>query len=80
VVGFAAETDRLHEHAAAKRVAKGCDWIVANDVGAHTGVMGGARNQVHILDAAGEESWPELPKEEVATRLAARIAAAFPCG
>ncbi len=80
VVGFSAETDRLHEHAAAKRVAKGCDWIVANDVGAHTGVMGGARNQVHILDAAGEESWPELPKEEVATRLAARIAAAFPCG
>ncbi len=77
VVGFAAETDAVHEHAAAKRIAKGCDWIVANDVGAHTGVMGGARNQVHIFDAAGEESWPDLPKEEVAARLAARIAASL---
>ncbi len=76
VVGFAAETDRVREYAAAKRIAKGCDWIVANDVGAHTGVMGGARNQVYIFDAAGEESWPDLPKEEVAARLAARIAAA----
>jgi phosphopantothenoylcysteine decarboxylase/phosphopantothenate--cysteine ligase len=76
VVGFAAETDAVCEHAAAKRIAKGCDWIVANDVGAHTGVMGGARNQVHIFDATGEESWPDLPKEEVAARLAARIAAA----
>jgi phosphopantothenoylcysteine decarboxylase/phosphopantothenate--cysteine ligase len=75
VVGFAAETNRVREHAAAKRLAKGCDWIVANDVAAHTGIMGGARNQVHIFDAAGEESWPDLPKEEVATRLAARIAA-----
>jgi len=77
VVGFAAETDRVRAHAAAKRIAKGCDWIVANDVGAHPGVMGGARNQVHIFDAAGEESWPDLPKEEVAARLAARIAAAL---
>jgi phosphopantothenoylcysteine decarboxylase/phosphopantothenate--cysteine ligase len=77
VVGFAAETDRLREYAAAKRVAKGCDWIVANDVGAPSGIMGGTRNQVHIFDAAGEERWPDLPKEEVAMRLAARIAAAL---
>jgi hypothetical protein len=32
---------------------------------------------VHIFDAAGEERWPDLPKEEVAMRLAARIAAAL---
>jgi phosphopantothenoylcysteine decarboxylase/phosphopantothenate--cysteine ligase len=80
VVGFAAETERLRDHAAAKRAAKGCDWIVANDVGAHTGIMGGPRNQVHIFDATGEETWPDLPKEEVATRLAARIAAALASG
>jgi len=77
VVGFAAETEALQRHAAAKRLAKGCDWIVANDVSPHTGVMGGPRNQVHIFDDAGEEIWPELPKEVVATRLAARMAAAL---
>jgi phosphopantothenoylcysteine decarboxylase/phosphopantothenate--cysteine ligase len=77
VVGFAAETEAVQVRAAAKRLAKGCDWIVANDVSAHTGIMGGPRNQVHIFDEAGEESWPDLPKEEVAARLAARIAVAL---
>jgi phosphopantothenoylcysteine decarboxylase/phosphopantothenate--cysteine ligase len=77
VVGFAAETDDLRQNAAAKRVAKNCDWIVANDVSAGTGIMGGARNRVHVFDHAGEEAWPELPKEDVAARLAARIAQAL---
>ena len=77
VVGFAAETDNLAEHAAAKLRSKGCDWIVANDVRAETGIMGGPRNTVHIIDQAGAESWPDLPKEEVAIRLASRIAAAL---
>jgi phosphopantothenoylcysteine decarboxylase/phosphopantothenate--cysteine ligase len=77
VVGFAAETDNLAEHAAAKLRSKGCDWIVANDVRAETGIMGGPRNTVHIVDRAGAESWPDLPKEEVARRLASRIAAAL---
>jgi phosphopantothenoylcysteine decarboxylase/phosphopantothenate--cysteine ligase len=80
VVGFAAETERVREHAAAKRIAKGCDWIVANDVGPQSGVMGGERNQVHIFDEAGEEAWPDMPKEEVAARLAKRIAAVVPAG
>jgi len=77
VVGFAAETDELAENSRAKLDKKGCDWIVANDVRPETGIMGGARNTVHILDRAGEDSWPDLPKEEVARRLAARIAAAL---
>ncbi len=72
VVGFAAETDALLEHAGAKRVAKGCDWIVANDVGGD--VMGGSHNQVHLLTAAGAEAWPRLDKRAVADRLADRIA------
>ncbi len=76
VVGFAAETDALLENARAKRVAKTCDWIVANDVGIDGGgVMGGLHNQVHLVTEAGIESWPRLDKTEVATRLAARIAA-----
>ncbi len=75
VVGFAAETETVLEHAAEKRRRKGCDWIVANDVSGD--VMGGARNTVHLISETGTEHWPELPKEDVARRLAARIAAFF---
>jgi phosphopantothenoylcysteine decarboxylase/phosphopantothenate--cysteine ligase len=77
IIGFAAETDDLLAHASAKRTAKNADWIVGNDVSAETGIMGGVRNRVHLVTAAGTEDWPDLPKEEVATRLAARIAAAL---
>ncbi len=51
MIGFAAETDRIVEHAKAKLARKGCDWIVANDVSAETGVMGGDRNTVHLVTA-----------------------------
>ena len=74
LIGFAAETEDVIDHAAAKRVRKACDWIVANDVSPHTGVMGGDRNTVHLITADGTESWPELDKTEVGTRLTARIA------
>ncbi len=77
VVGFAAETDALAENAAAKRVRKNADWIVANDVSPATGIMGGARNTVRLLTASGAEDWPDLPKTEVAARLARRIAEAL---
>ncbi|MEO0360675.1 MAG: bifunctional phosphopantothenoylcysteine decarboxylase/phosphopantothenate--cysteine ligase CoaBC, partial [Pseudomonadota bacterium] len=72
VVGFAAETDDVVAHAEAKRARKGCDWIVANDVSGD--VMGGARNSVTVIDADGREDWPEAAKEEVARRLALRVA------
>lgn len=74
VVGFAAETDDVIAHATAKRLRKGCDWIVANDVSPATGIMGGSENAVTIISAEGAESWPRMSKAEVATRLAARIA------
>lgn len=77
VVGFAAETDNVIDHAQAKRARKGCDWIVANDVRPETGIMGGAENRVTLITAAGAEDWPRLPKAEVARRLAARIAEAL---
>jgi phosphopantothenoylcysteine decarboxylase/phosphopantothenate--cysteine ligase len=77
VVGFAAETQDLERSALAKRVRKGCDWIVANDVGAHTGTMGGESNAVLLVTAQGTESWERMPKREVARRLALRIAAAL---
>jgi len=77
VIGFAAETEKVLEHANAKLKRKGCDWIVANDVSAETGVMGGDRNSVHLIRKDGHESWPELSKDEVATALVKEIAREF---
>jgi phosphopantothenoylcysteine decarboxylase/phosphopantothenate--cysteine ligase len=74
VIGFAAETENVVAYATAKRKKKGCDWIVANDVSAAAGTFGGDSNTVHIVDANGAETWPRLPKSEVASRLARRIA------
>lgn len=75
VVGFAAETERVVEHATAKRARKGADWIVANDVSGD--VMGGEANAIHLVTADGVEHWERLPKDEVARRLAQRIADAL---
>jgi phosphopantothenoylcysteine decarboxylase / phosphopantothenate---cysteine ligase len=74
VIGFAAETENVVENAKAKRKSKGCDWIVANDVGPTTGVMGGDRNTVHLITAQNVESWPEMDKDAVAAALIARAA------
>ena len=74
VVGFAAETDNVLENATFKRLRKGCDWIVANDVTPATGIMGGSENMVTLISEAGAETWPRLSKPEVARRLADRIA------
>ncbi len=77
VVGFAAETDDVVAHATAKRDRKGCDWILANDVSPETGIMGGSENAVVLISEGGAESWPRMGKDEVARRLAARIAEAL---
>ncbi len=77
VIGFAAETDDVVPNAVAKRTRKGADWIIANDVSANESgdsVMGGDKNTVHLVSAAGVESWPEMSKQDVGARLAARIA------
>lgn len=75
VVGFAAETQNIADYAAQKRLRKGCDWIVANDVSPATGIMGGAENAVTLITDQGAEVWPRLTKIETAQRLAQRIAA-----
>ncbi|WP_294352466.1 bifunctional phosphopantothenoylcysteine decarboxylase/phosphopantothenate--cysteine ligase CoaBC [uncultured Sphingomonas sp.] len=75
LIGFAAETERVVEHATAKRLRKNADWIVANDVSGD--VMGGDANTVHLVTADGVESWTRLPKRDVAQRLARRIADAL---
>ncbi len=77
MIGFAAETDDVVSNAVAKRVRKGADWIIANDVSGD--VMGGDRNRIHLISQAGTEAplieeWPEMTKTEVGTQLAQRIA------
>ncbi len=74
VVGFAAETQDVEKNGRAKLERKGADYIIANDVSAETGIMGGDRNSVQIISTDGVEAWPDLDKAEVAKRLAALIA------
>ena len=75
LIGFAAETENIVEHAQAKLKKKGCDWIVANDVSGD--VMGGNENSVHIVTATTNEIWERMPKAEVARHLIDKIAAGF---
>lgn len=77
VVGFAAETDDVQANAMAKHKRKGCDWIVANDVSPETGIMGGSENAVTIISDDGAEVWPRLTKDQVAAKIAAKIAEAM---
>ncbi|RXF70314.1 bifunctional phosphopantothenoylcysteine decarboxylase/phosphopantothenate--cysteine ligase CoaBC [Hansschlegelia zhihuaiae] len=77
VVGFAAETENVVEHARQKLERKGCDLIVANDVSPATGIMGGEANTVHLVSPGGVESWPAMSKEAVAEALVQRFAAAL---
>jgi phosphopantothenoylcysteine decarboxylase/phosphopantothenate--cysteine ligase len=77
LIGFAAETDNVVDNARAKLAAKGCDWILANDVSPGTGIMGGSENAVTLITAEGEESWERMGKDAVAARIADRIARAL---
>jgi phosphopantothenoylcysteine decarboxylase/phosphopantothenate--cysteine ligase len=78
LIGFAAETEKIVEHAQAKLVKKGCDWIVANDVSGD--VMGGANNAFHIVTKDGVDSWPESAKDVIARKLMEKVADALAKG
>ena len=77
VIGFAAETENVVAYAEAKRKKKGCDWILANDVTPARGTFGGASNTIHLITPEAREAWPTMSKEQVAERLAERIAQFF---
>ena len=77
VIGFAAETENVVANAKEKRKRKGCDWILANDVSAASGVMGGDYNRIHLITADRVEAWPPQSKDEVAGALIERIAQAL---
>jgi len=73
-VGFAAETQSLREHAAAKIRSKGLDLVVANDVTAPAAGFAHDTNQVTILAADGRvEDLPVLSKYEVGHRILDRV-------
>lgn len=76
VIGFAAETELVIENARVKLEQKGCDWIVANDV-SDGKVFESDENMVHIITATNQEDWPKLTKEQVAEKLASKIAEYF---
>lgn len=77
VIGFAAETNDVVKNATAKRLRKGCDWILANDVGGERAVMGGPDNQVVLISDNGAENWPWMSKKQVAEMLASKISEAL---
>jgi phosphopantothenoylcysteine decarboxylase / phosphopantothenate---cysteine ligase len=75
VVGFAAETEKVLDHAKAKLAKKGCDLIVANDVSPEGGVFGSDKNTVHLVSVQGIESWPQMSKQDVAEKLMQKLVA-----
>ena len=77
VVGFAAETQNVAENGRSKLERKGADYIVANDVSPHTGIMGGDRNTVKVIGKTGDQDWPDMDKQAVAERLGRLIASHF---
>ena len=78
LIGFAAETEKIVEHAQAKLAKKGCDWIIANDVSGD--VMGGENNAFHIVTKDGVDSWNESPKDVMARKLMEKVADALAKG
>lgn len=78
VVGFAAESEHVTTHAKAKRMAKGADWILANDISGD--VFGSNSNEITLITTEGEENWPRMEKTALATKLAERITAHFTAG
>ena len=77
VVGFAAETENLIENAQKKRLRKGCDWLLANDVSPDQGTFGGESNTLHLVNDDGVEAWPRMSKAAAAERLARAVADHF---
>jgi len=73
LVGFAAETDAVREHARGKLRAKNLDLIVANDVARRDAGFATDTNAALLIDAAGEVEVPLVSKRELAERIWDRV-------
>ena len=75
LVGFAAETEHVKEHARRKLAEKGLDLIVANDVSQEGSGFASTDNRAVLIDAAGEQELPLTTKRALADRVWDRVAA-----
>ena len=73
-VGFAAETEKVLEHAQGKLLRKKLDMIIANDVSTADGGFNSDRNAVSVIDSNGSETLPSALKTELADQLIGIIA------
>jgi phosphopantothenoylcysteine decarboxylase/phosphopantothenate--cysteine ligase len=73
VIGFAAETHNIVSYAEEKRIRKGCDWILANDVGGEEPVFGADENRIHFITEKGAKTWPRMSKHNIADALCREI-------
>ena len=77
VAGFAAETQSVIEHAREKRLRKGLDMIIANDVSDPDTTFGSEQNAVHLITEAEEKSLPLASKRVIAEQIVIAVAAAL---
>lgn len=77
VAGFAAETQSVIEHARDKRLRKGLDMIIANDVSDPDTTFGSEQNAVHLITEAEEQSLPLASKRVIAEQIVIAVAAAL---
>ena len=81
VIGFAAETNNMLDNARAKFERKGCDWLIANEVGAGK-AFDQNENQVTLLrrnsqKIVTEENWSRQSKQDIARQLVDEITKFF---
>ncbi len=69
MVGFAAETEQVTSHAASKRIRKGLDMVIANDVSRRDIGFNSAQNAVTVIDSTGENTLPIASKLQIAVWL-----------
>ena len=77
VAGFAAETQSVIEHAREKRLKKGLDMIIANDVSDPDTTFGSEQNAVHLITETEEKSLPLASKRVIAEQIVIAVAAAL---
>lgn len=76
VIGFAAETSQIEQHASAKLARKECDWLLANDVS--NDVFGADDNEILFLSRNTKpEKWDKMSKTDVAEKLTQKIISYF---
>lgn len=72
VVGFAAETDALENYARKKLEAKGCDFMLANDVKGGA-IFNAEDNRILFITSKTETQWPIMSKRAVGEKLTQEI-------